>query len=459
MKRPMTTFALKGNLLYTPSPDSMVCLQNHFLVCEKRQVAGTFDVLPEKYQGIDVTDCGNALIVPGLVDLHLHAPQYAFRGLGMDMELLDWLQTRTFPEEARYADPDYAEKAYRLFVEALKRSATTRALIFATLHVEATLLLMRLLDETGMVAGVGKVNMDVNSPDYYGESTETSVRETRRWLRESRSGFNTVFPVLTPRFVPACSGELMAFLGDLQQQYGLPLQSHLSESPAEVAWVKSLYPDSRCYGDVYDRFGLFGTHGPTVMAHAVYSTTEEVELIRKRGVFIAHCPQSNINLASGIAPAKAYLEEGIRIGLGSDVAGGFSLSGFRGIADAVQASKLHFRLLDQSRKPLSLSEAFYLATKGGGAFFGRVGSFEPGYAFDALVLDDGFWPSVEVPDPVDRLERLVYLGDDRCVRQKYVDGRTLFAGSHGAASKRRVVSTGLGETGVKKLSGSAGSET
>lgn len=421
----METFALKGNLLYTQEPSRFECLPNHYLVCENGCVAGIFPRLPERYAGVAVEDCGNGLIVPGMTDLHLHAPQYAFRGLGMDLELLDWLDVHTFPEESRYADFGYAEKAYRLFVRDLQMSTTTRACIFATIHVEATLFLMRLLEETGLVAMVGKVNMDINHPENYGETTDGSLAETERWIGESLSRFRNVFPILTPRFVPVCSGELMKSLGHLQQKYALPLQSHLSESPGEVAWVKSLFPDSRCYGDVYDRFGLFGSNGPVVMAHCVYSGWEERELIRERGVFIAHCPQSNVNLSSGIAPVKSFLQEGLKVGLGSDIAGGFSLSGFRSISDAIQMSKMHWRLQDPDVKPLSLPEAFYLATKGGGAFFGKVGSFETDYEFDVLVLDDAAWPSPSELKPESRLERLVYLGDDRCIRKKYIKGRKI----------------------------------
>lgn len=422
----METFALKGHLLYTRVSSRFECFPDHYIVCENGCVAGIFPHLPERYAGVAVEDYGNCLIVPGLVDLHLHAPQYAFRGLGMDLELLDWLDSHTFPEELRYADPVYAEKAYRLFVRDLQMSMTTRACIFATIHADAALLLMQLLEETGLVAMVGKVNMDVNSPENYCETTDDSLAATEWWIRESLSRFRNVSPVLTPRFAPVCSGRLMASLGNLQQKYALSLQSHLSENPNEVAWVKSLFPDCGCYADVYDRFGLFGSNGPVVMAHCVYSCMEERELIRKRGVFIAHCPQSNVNLSSGIAPVKSWLQDGLKVGLGSDIAGGFSLSGFRGISDAIQMSKMHWRLLDPDIRPLSFSEAFYLATKGGGAFFGKVGSFETGYEFDALVLDDMAWPSLSELEPESRLERLTYLGDDRCIRKKYVRGRGIF---------------------------------
>lgn len=225
-------FALKGNVLYTPSQGKLVSLPEHYLVCEDRKVTGIFPVLPERFEGMGVEDCGGALIIPGFVDLHMHAPQYAVRGLGMDKQLLEWLESFTFPEEARYADLLYAEKAYRIFAEDLKKSSITRACIFGTIHADATLLLMQLLEETGIVAAVGKVNMDMNCPDYYGESTTQSIGETVRWIEASRERFRSVFPILTPRFAPVCSPELMAKLGDLQQKYALPLQSHLSENRA-----------------------------------------------------------------------------------------------------------------------------------------------------------------------------------------------------------------------------------
>lgn len=422
----MKTFALKGNLLYTRDPSRFESFPDHYLVCEDGHVAGIFDTLPACYAGITVEDTGGAMIVPGMTDLHVHAPQYAFRGLGMDMELLDWLRAYTFPEEARYGDVVYAEKAYRRFVDDLKHSTATRACIFATIHPDTTLLLMEMLEKTGLVTKVGKVNMDANSPDDYVETTKDSLAATVAWIRKSLSAFRNVSPILTPRFVPSCSAPLMEGLGRLQREYGLPVQSHLSENPGEVAWVKSLFPDSTCYGDVYDRFGLFGNAGPTVMAHCVYSTDAEMKLLRERGVFVAHCPQSNVNLSSGIAPVRKYLENGLSVGLGSDIAGGYSLSGLRAVADAVSVSRLYWRLVDEGCKPLALPEAFYLATKGGGAFFGKVGSFETGYEFDVLVLDDALWPSLRPLAPENRLERLVYLGDDRCIRQKYVRGRKIF---------------------------------
>lgn len=419
-----TTFALKGNLVYTPVCGELTQHPNSYLVCKNGTVAGIFDVLPERYRGIPVEDYGDKLILPGFVDMHVHAGQYAYRGLGMDMELLDWLEQNAFPEESRFAKEAYAEAAYRIFVDALLHSTTTRASIFATLHRPATLRLMQLLDQAGLPCYVGKVNMDRNSPDYLRETTEQSLAETRRWLEES-SDFRLVHPILTPRFTPSCTDALMAGLGRLQREFGVPMQSHLSENLSEIAWVQELCPATRFYGEAYAQFGLFGGDCSTVMAHCVWSGEEERALMKENGVFIAHCPQSNMNVSSGIAPVKQYLQEGQKVGLGSDVAGGAHLSILRAMTDAIQCSKLRWRLVDQDTPALTVPEALYMATKGGGAFFGKVGSFEPGYEFDAVVMDDSTLPTARTCTLTERLERIVYLSDGRpCA--KYAAGRKLF---------------------------------
>lgn len=418
------TFVLKGNFLFTPTPDQLALHPDSYLLCEEGRTAGLFPQLPEAYRDLPLHDHGDKLILPGLVDLHVHASQYAFRGMGMDLELLDWLESTTFPEESKFADLSYAQRAYGIFVDDLTRSATTRACVFATIHRPSTLALMRMLEEAGLPCLVGKVNMDRNSPDFLRETTQASLEETRQWLAES-AAFSLVRPILTPRFIPSCSDELMAGLGQLQREFGLPAQSHLSENLSEIQWVADLCQGTSSYGQAYDQFGLFGGDCPTVMAHGVWSSPAEQKLMGERGVFLAHCPQSNENLSSGIAPVKDYLRQGLRVGLGSDVAGGAHLSLFRAMTDAIQCSKLRWRLVDETIPPLTLPEALYLATKGGGAFFGKVGSFEPGYEFDAVVLDDSTLPTPRELTLAQRLERVVYLSDGLpCA--KYVAGRRLF---------------------------------
>ena len=421
------SFALRGDLCWSRDARHLNTVKDGWLVCVDGRSAGVFETLPEQYAGLPREDWSGRLVLPGLVDLHVHAPQYTFRGLGMDLELLDWLDRHAFPEEARYADLDYARAAYSRFVEDMKHSPNTRACVFATLHGPATRLLMDLLEESGLVAMVGKVNMDRNAPDNLRESCpEAAELETRRWLDASAGRYERVTPILTPRFVPSCTDDLMARLGELRREFDVPVQSHLSENQGEVALVQELCPWSRFYGDAYDRFGLFGGDHGCIMAHCVLSGDREIALMKERGVYVAHCPQSNTNLASGIAPVRRYLDEGLNMGLGSDVAGGSTLSVFRAMADAIQVSKLRWRLQDQSLSPLTAPEAFWLGTAGGGAFFGKVGSFDSGYELDAVVLDDRRTAPVLPLTVEDRLERAIYLSEDRDVVKKFVRGTALW---------------------------------
>ncbi len=178
-------FALKGTICYSKNQKELVFHENSYVVCENSLCAGIFSQLPAEYKDIPVEDMGDRLIIPGFTDLHLHAPQYAYRGTGMDLELLDWLNTITFPQEAKYADLSYAKKAYSIFVDDLKHSFTTRACIFATLHRPATELLMDMLEESGLTTMVGKVNMDRNgAPELQEKSAQTSAQDTRQWLEE-----------------------------------------------------------------------------------------------------------------------------------------------------------------------------------------------------------------------------------------------------------------------------------
>jgi guanine deaminase len=440
-------FVIQGDICWSKGPVSLETMPDAFLVCIEGKSAGVFPQLPQQYASLPLLPCSGKLVIPGLVDLHTHAPQFAFRGLGMDLELLDWLNKHAFPEEAKYGDLGYARKAYGLFVEHFKRGPNTRMVVFGTLHVEATLILMELLEESGLASMVGKVNMDRNSPDSLREeSAAVSLGATRKWLESVHGKYTRTKPILTPRFIPSCSDELMRGLGALRRELNLPVQSHLSESRREVDWVRGLCPPSDGYGAAYRDFDLFGSappqknpssieEAPTVMAHCVWSDEKEIDLMAGRGVFVAHCPQSNANLSSGIAPVRRFINAGVPVGLGSDIAGGANSSIFRAMADAIQVSKLRRSMLgvpkaSPDEKALTMEEAFYLGTAGGGAFFGKAGmgysgSFDPGYEFDALVLNDSplAAPGLSIHD---RLERAIYLSDDRHIEAKYVRGKLIF---------------------------------
>lgn len=420
-------FGIKGQICFSKDLNHLEIVEDGIVLCSGKKSVGVFSKLPEQYAGVPVKDYGSALIIPGLTDLHVHAPQFVFRALGLDMELLEWLNVNTFPQEAKYQDEVYAKEAYALMVDDMVKGPNTRAVMFGTIHGKATEVLMDLLESSGLVAYVGKVNMDRNAPDYLCEkSAEISARDTISWLEHVSGKYERVKPILTPRFIPSCTDELMEKLQEIQNTWRLPVQSHLSENISEIQWVQSLCPKTSCYGDAYARYGMFGGDYPAVMAHCVHCPDVEIEMMKKNGVFIAHCPQSNTNLSSGMAPVRKYLEYGLNVGLGSDVAGGYTTSILRAMADAVSISKLYWRTVDISAKPLKLEEVFYLGTIGGGAFFGKVGSFEKDFEFDAVVIDDSDYHKCIDLTVKQRLERAVYLSDDRHICAKYVQGRQIF---------------------------------
>lgn len=423
----------RANILFTPTPEAFCVLERGYIaMAEDGTIEGAFDALPAQYAGAEVRDFGDALLIPAMNDLHVHAPQYRNMGIAMDMELLPWLNTYTFPEEERYADLAYADYMYRRFVHDLWLHGTMRAAVFATTHADATCLLADLFAEAGMGAYIGLVGMDRNCPEALANSPETAIRDIE-CLAAHVKNYERVKPIITPRFVPACTPAMLRALGDFATTHHLPVQSHLSENRSEIAWVRELEPQASCYGDAYRRSGLFG-QTPTLMAHCCYTEGEELRLMRDNHVFAVHCPTSNCNLGSGIAPVRRFLQEGVPVALGSDISGGHHLSLFRVMQYAVEMSKLRYAQTQGKEPFLKLSEAFYLATKGGGSFFGKVGSFEKGYAFDALVIDDAKEPTtsplkgdVDIPpyDLKQRLERFVYLGDDRHITHRFCQGKEI----------------------------------
>ena len=417
----MNPVILHGTIVHTPTKDVFDCHPDSYLISEDGKVTGIFQELPEKYKNVPVLDYGNSLILPGLCDMHVHAPQFVYRGLGIDLQLMEWLDRYAFPTEARFADLSYARIYYEAFADALAKNGTTRAVIFGTLHAPATALLMEILEKKKIGAYVGKINMDTLSPDYLCETPEQSLADTRKWIEDTKDQFRFVKPAVTPRFIPTCSTSVLEGLGKLAQEFDLPVHSHISEDLGEMSIVRDRYPQYDNDGDVYDHFGLLTSH--TVMAHFIYPTRHEMELIKERGVTIAHCPQSNGNVAAGIPPIRQMLDLGVKVGLGSDIAGGYSVSIFRAMSEAVYLSKLQWLRSEKKDSFLSVPESFYLGTKGGGQFFGKVGSFESGYEMDAIVIDDR---SLCVPadrlSTEERVERVIHLSDDRNIIARFVSG-------------------------------------
>ena len=273
----------KAHVIYTKEKDRFEVMENGYVAVDADgRVSGVASNLSSlDCEDAEVTDFGDRLLIPAMNDLHVHAPQYRNQGIAMDLELLPWLQKYTFPEEMKYADLGYAERMYRRFVRDLWRFGTMRACVFATIHTESTLLLMRLFQEAGMGALVGKVAMNRNCPEGLSESVEDMVRGYESIIGELNGAL--VRPIITPRFIPSCTPEMLHACGELAAKYQLPVQSHLSENKDEIALVQLLEKESSCYGDAYDHYGLFG-QTPTVMAHCVWTEGEELELMTRTGI-------------------------------------------------------------------------------------------------------------------------------------------------------------------------------
>lgn len=413
----------KAHIIYTKQRERFEVLENGYIAVDEGRVQGIAAQREDLgCPNAEVVDFGNKLLIPAMNDMHVHAAQFHNQGIAMDLELLPWLENYTFPEETKFSHIDYAERIYRRFVYQLWKMGTMRAVTFATIHTESTRRLMQLFKRAGMGAYVGKVAMNRNCPEALQEPVEEAVSGMLSLIEAYKDPQDLVRPIITPRFIPSCTPELLRACADIAQRYNLPVQSHLSENLGEIELVRQLEPDSDGYGDAYMRYGLFG-QTPTIMAHCVWSDEKERHLMKEQGVLVAHCPTSNLNVASGMAPIRTYLNDGINVGLGSDVSGGHDISIFRMMVYAIQISKMHYQR-NHALPFLSLSEAFWMATKAGGAFFGKVGSFEKGYEFDALVIDDHALHPDEYTT-LQRLERFIYIGDDRQIAHRFCQGKEI----------------------------------
>ena len=409
---------IKGNFIFSKIPDELSFLENTHLLVKDGKVLDIFKKIPSQYKNLHMIDFKNKVVIPPFVDLHLHAPQYAMRGLGMDKELLDWLSTYTFKEENKFKDIEYAKKVYNDFAKDLIKHGTLRAVIFATIHKKSTEILFEVLEKYGIETYVGKVNMDRNCPDFLKESTENSLKETEELILKYKNNTKSK-PIITPRFAPTSTKKLLNGLGKLALKYNIPVQSHLSENQKEVNWVKELY--NHKYSEVYYENNLFG-QTPTLMAHCVYLSEKGVSLMKNNNVIAVHCPQSNVNLASGIMPVRKLLNEGLSIGLGSDIGAGHSIAIKRSMVMAIELSKLIYKD-NKDLKPLSTEEVFFMATKGAD-FFGKIGEFDIDFSFDALIIDD---TNLGTPNLTlkERLQRFIYIGDDRNIVKRYLNGKEI----------------------------------
>jgi guanine deaminase len=376
-------------------------------------------------------------LIPGFVDTHNHAPQWAQRGLGQGMHILDWLDAITFPNEARFRDPDYARRIYASCVDGFLRQGITTASYYGSIHGEATKILADLCFEKGQRALVGKCNMTRNAPEYYRDpSVEESLRVTEECIAHIRSldpAGKLVQHVLTPRFAISCDAETLQGLGDIARNNpDLPIQTHFNEAEQEMTATMELFPQFTNEADLYEHYGLLGKR--SILAHCCYMSEYEMERLKTLGCGVAHCPISNMTVGGGFmaAPIRDFMRREIKVGLGTDSGGGFSSSILDAMRQAMIASHAREVTSKGQDKGLSIDEVFHLATLGGAQVCGlddKIGSFDVGKEFDAILVgtrggEQGIMTMVEEDDSLKTVfEKFIMTGDDRNVVEVYVQGR------------------------------------
>lgn len=430
---------VQGTLIHAPQPGDIEILENALISVDDggtivEVLAGT----PASGDADTVHLEPGQFLLPGLVDLHVHAPQWPQVGKALHLPLNDWLQRRTFPLEARYSDLDFARSAYESLVDNLLANGTTTATYFGTIHLEATKLLANIAISKGQRAVIGKVTMDNvdECPDFYRDATTSDgLEQTRAFIDYVKGlGNDLVQPAVTPRFIPSCTDQMLEGLGRIAEEFGCHVQTHCSESDWEHQYVIDRYGISDTQS--LDRFGLLTDK--TILAHGILASDGDLDTIKSRSSGIAHCPLSNLYLSHAVFPARKAIDRGLKIGLGTDIAAGPSPSILHNCHVAVTASRaledgVDPKLpADQRGTPnarIDYREAFWMATAGGGRTLGiDVGLFRPGFAFDAIVVDTRIadsnlvtWDGLDTPDDI--LQKIIYNGGRRNISRVWVQGR------------------------------------
>ena len=313
-----------GTVVHSTASSAADVLPDHVLVVRRGRVEhlGPARHLTDHLRRLGATDEdvvrleADQLLLPGLVDAHIHPCQYPNAGLALDLPLLEWLQRYTFPLEARFRDEEFAAGVYETVVERTLRNGTTCASYFASIHRPATERLADICRRRGQRALVGKTCMDMNSPVDYCETTDASLQETEAFVAgQLRRRCPLVRPSITPRFAITCSERLLDGLGALARQHQLHVQTHLNETRPEKELVARLFPAAASYTDVYRRAGLLGPR--TVLAHCLHHDEHELQMMAASGAGVAHCANSNNSLRSGLCDVRRLHKAGVSVGLGT----------------------------------------------------------------------------------------------------------------------------------------------
>ncbi|WHY77027.1 guanine deaminase [Neobacillus sp. WH10] len=444
------TRIFQGTAFSSKSPKEIQILKEHLFCINangmiERIVApedADYQPLLDTYQGGENFHrlADGQYFLPGFVDLHVHAPQWAQAGTALDIPLYDWLNTYTFPIESKFSDLNFAKNVYQDVVSTLLANGTTTALYFATVHKEASLLLAEICAEKGQRGLVGKVVMDhlEQTPDYYRDAdTQTALADTEEFIlavkelaMRTKQG---VYPVVTPRFIPSCTDDALKGLGELAAKHDTYVQSHCSESDWEHRYVQNRFNKNDAFA-LHD-FGLL--RDKSVMAHCNFLDDYDAELFAETGTAVCHCPISNAYFANSVIPIAHLHAKGVEIGLGSDISGGFSPSLFDNARQAVISSRMledgvntalpaEERGVPNSR--ITINEAFYFATAGGGESVSLpIGRIAENYAWDVQIIDTTI-ETAKLPlynaneDLQDIFQKIMYLVRPENIREVWVQG-------------------------------------
>lgn len=380
---------------------------------------GPADTLRTRHPQARVTDYGHALISAGFIDAHVHYPQTAIIA-SWGKRLIDWLNDYTFPEEMRFADPDYAATIANRYLDLVTAHGTTTVCTYATIHPASVEAIFAAAQSRGMRLYAGKTCMDRNAPGGLKDTAQSAYDESKALL-EKWHGTDRLSYVITPRFAPTSTPEQLAALGQLWREYpDCLMQTHLSEQTDEIAWVRDLFPQSRDYLDTYESQGLL--RQGAVYGHAIHLTARERDRLAEAGASLVHCPTSNTFIGSGLFDMS--LAQTLRVGLATDTGGGSSFSMLRTMAAAYEVAQLR----GQALHPAQL---WWLATQGSARALHadhRIGNIAPGMEADLTVIDLASTPAIA--QATARAETLwqalfptIMMGDDRAIRATWIGGR------------------------------------
>jgi len=388
------------------------------------QVGHAAELLP-MLKGVELTEYRDALITPGFIDSHIHYPQTGMIA-SYGEQLLDWLNSYTFPTERQFEDKAHASDVAGIFLKELLRNGTTTALVFGSVHKQSVDAFFEAACALNLRMIAGKVLMDRNAPDYLTDTPESGYAESKA-LIERWHGKGRLHYAVTPRFAPTSSPEQLSLAGKLLGEYpDLYMHTHLSENRQEIEWVKELFPERSGYLDVYDHYKLIGPRA--VFAHGVHLCDEECQRLAETGSAVAFCPTSNLFLGSGLFDLAKLERHGVRVGLGTDVGAGTSFSQLQSLNEAYKIMQLQGNKLDPFK-------SLYLATLGGAEALyldDKIGNFESGKDADFVVLDYKATPLIgyrmqQATSLAEKLFALCMLGDDRAIKETFAAGVSVHA--------------------------------